>query len=223
MISFEWNRVKFNITNIGGGILDEDIPRHAHSKDSYELHFITGGKGELITDEKAYTLSPEDVFITGPNFYHSQTADKSNPVEDVFIMLQAINDERANAISSEFLKTHFYYSSGFGNSVAKEILSEFRNKKADYKSAIIGLTIKLMTDITRLLLPSSYNESIFEESLYDMRFVIIEKAFLYNPNLTLRELSNEIGVCERHTQRLLKRYYGKSFREKKKESRQSRK
>lgn len=56
------------------------------------------------------------------------------------------------------------------------------------------------------------------EELNDRRFVLIEQAFLYTPDLTLSELAEKIGVCERQTQRLLKKYYGKTFREKKKES-----
>lgn len=220
MINFKWNGVLFDITDIGGGPLGEDIPRHSHAKNSYELHFITGGSGELITDTKVYKLKAGDFFITGPSIYHAQNADKSNPVSDVFIMLQVINSDKANAVSSTLLDTHFYFCEGFTNTIPREILSEFRNKKTDCKSAISGLCVKLLTDITRLLLPPSFNEAISEESLNDRRFVIIEQAFLYEPKLTLTELSGKIGVCERQTERLLKKYYGKTFREKKKESRQ---
>ncbi|MDE6722731.1 MAG: cupin domain-containing protein, partial [Eubacterium sp.] len=90
MIRLNWNNALFDMTDIGGGPLGEDIPRHAHAKDSYELHFIVGGKGKLITDTNEYELSAGNFFITGPNIYHEQTADKSDPVRDVFIMLQAV-------------------------------------------------------------------------------------------------------------------------------------
>ncbi len=218
MIRFNWNNVLFDMTDIGGGVLGTDIPRHAHAKDSYELHFIAGGKGKLITDTNEYELSAGNFFITGPNIYHKQTADKNEPVKDVFIMLQAVNTDKANAISSTFLENHFCFLKHFDLSTAQEILTEFRSKKIDYESSVCGLTIKLLTDITRCFLPSSFGESISTDGLYDKRFVIIEQAFLYTPDLTLTELSNKIGVCERQTQRLLKKYYGKTFREKKNES-----
>ncbi|MGN1421666.1 MAG: cupin domain-containing protein [Eubacterium sp.] len=220
MIKFTWNGVVFDITDMGGGSLGDDIPRHSHAKNSYELHFITGGKGELVTDTKSYELKAGDFFITGPNIYHAQSANKKDPVKDVFIMLQVINSDKANAVSSTFLDTHFYFCENFKNDVAVEILYEYRNKKTDYKSAVSGLSVKLLTDITRFLLPPSFSEVLAGESLNDRRFVIIEQAFLYNPSLTLTELSGKIGVCERQTERLLKRYYGKTFREKKAESRQ---
>ena len=89
----------------------------------------------------------------------------------------------------------------------------------DYKSAIGGLAMKLLTDITRLFLPDTFSEAISPENLNDRRFIIIEQEFLFNPKPTLTELSGKLGICERQTQRLLKKYYGKSFREKKRESR----
>lgn len=219
MINFTWNNVLLDITDIGGGVLDWDIQRHAHSKDSYELHFIIGGKGELITDTEKYELTAGDFFITGPNIYHGQNPDPDDPIHDVFIMLQAVNADKTNAISAAFLATHFYYSKDFDLTIAKQIADEFKNKKIDYQSAIGGLVIKLLTDITRLFLPNTFSESISPENLNDRRFVIIEQEFLFNPNPTLTELSNKLGICERQTQRLLKKYYGKGFREKKKESR----
>lgn len=221
MIKFTWNNVLFDITDIGGGALGEDISKHAHAKNSYELHFITGGRGRLITDSREYELRKGDFFVTGEGVYHAQTADKSTPVTDVFIMLQAVNTDRANAVSSIFLENRFCFVREFDVSTACEILTEYKGKKADYKSAVSGLTIKLLTDITRLFLPETFSENITSQGLNDRRFVIIEQAFLYTPDLTLTQLSQRIGVCERQTQRLLRKYYGKSFREKKKESRSS--
>ena len=218
MIRFNWNDVIFDMTDIGGGVLGENIPRHAHAKNSYELHFIVGGKGRLITDTSEYALSSNNFFITGPNIYHEQIADEKDPVKDIFMMFQAIDTDNANAISSIFLENHFCFFEKFDMTIAQCILNECRSKKADYESAVSGLSMKLLTDIARHLLPDTFGENVSAESLYDKRFVIIEQAFLYTPDLTLSELSYRIGLCERQTQRLLKKYYGKSFREKKKES-----
>ncbi len=218
MIRFNWNDVLFDMTDIGGGVLGENIPRHAHAKNSYELHFIVGGKGRLITDTSEYVLSSDNFFITGPNIYHEQIADEKDPVKDIFMMFQAVNADRANAISSAFLDNHFCFFEKFDMSIAQYILKEFKSKRVDYESAVCGLSMKLLTDITRQMLPDTFGKNMTTEGLYDRRFVIIEQAFLYTPDLTLSELSDRIGLCERQTQRLLKKYYGKSFREKKKES-----
>lgn len=217
MINFKWNGIDFSITDIGGGKLGEDIPRHAHAKGSYELHFITGGSGKLITDDKEYELKSGDFFITGENIYHQQMADKENPVEDVFLMLQANHTAKATAVGSVFLSNRFCFLSDFDIAYAIAILKEYRQKLPDFKSAVAGLTMKALTDITRLMLPEEFTDTMNDSNLNDRRFVLIEQAFLYSDNLTLTKLANTIGLCERQTQRLLKKYYGKSFREIKKE------
>ena len=217
MINLKWNGIDFSITDIGGGKLGENIPRHTHAKGSYELHFITAGKGTLITDDKKYELKSGDFFITGENIYHQQTADKKNPVEDVFLMLQVNNSKKATAIGSAFLSSRFCFITDFDTSVPAQILNEYRQRQPDFTSAVAGLTMKVMTDITRKILPDEFICNLSDRNLNDRRFVLIEQAFLYSNDLTLTKLANTIGLCERQTQRLLKKYYGKSFRDKKKE------
>lgn len=217
MINFKWNGIDFSITDIGGGKLGEDIPRHAHAKGSYELHFITGGSGKLITDSKEYKLKCGDFFITGESIYHQQIADRHKPVEDVFLMLQVNHAQKATAIGSLFLSNRFCFITDFDISYAVAILKEYRQKQPDFASAVAGLTMKILTDIARLILPEEFIDNLNENNLNDRRFVLIEQAFLYSDGLTLTKLANTIGLCERQTQRLLKKYYGKNFREKKRE------
>lgn len=213
MIEFKWNNVIFEITDLGGGELGENISMHSHAKNSYELHFITGGKGKLVTDNKEYHLKSGDFFITGPCVNHSQITDPLDKTQDVFVTIQAKDAKKANKIASLFLETSFCFCRNFGMSTAKELLKEYREKKLDYQSAISALCKKLMTEIIRITAPPN---SSFEEEVQDLnekRFVIIEQSFLYDKGLTLSQLSEKIGVCERQTQRLLKKYYGKTFRE----------
>ncbi|MCM1284888.1 MAG: AraC family ligand binding domain-containing protein [Acetobacter sp.] len=220
MISFEWNSIKFNIADIGGGRLEEEIARHSHSKNSYELHFITGGIGTLITDDGEYSLKKGDFFVTGPNLYHSQKSDLTNPIEDIFIYIQKIEGRTDNIFASEFLNKVFYIAEDFDYTSAQEMLSEYRQKRPDYKSAVAGLAMKILTQIVRCYIPDNVIDSVDSDNLCEKRFIIIENAFLYNKNITLTQLSEKIGVCPRQTQRLLKQYYGKSFRQKKKEQKQ---
>lgn len=217
MITFEWNGTKWNIGDLGGGELLEDIGGHAHSKNSYELHFITGGRGTLITEDKTYALKKGDFFVTGPNIYHAQKTDAAHPTEDVFVYLQKVGGQGNTLFASAFLNTHFYFTEHFDHTIAKALLEEYRQKQPDYQSAVQGLSIQLLTQIVRSYLPPDITENTDSENLYDKRFIIIENSFLYNPHMTLTQLSERIGVCPRQTERLLKKYYGKTFREKKKE------
>ena len=180
MIKFEWNGVVFLMTDLGGGKLGQSIPPHAHAKGCYELHFVTGGKGILITDDKEIELKKDDFFITGPNIAHSQDFDKTD------------------------------------NSLAKKLLKEYKEKKPDYEYAVAGYLTVILTQIVRKMLPKDFKNIKGKDNLNDKRFAIIEQAFLYEKDLTLTKLSTMIGLCERQTQRLLKKYYKKSFRELKK-------
>lgn len=219
MITFTWNNVEFYITNLGGGALYEDIPRHSHAAGSYELHFIVSGRGTLVTDDKVYELKENDFFITGPNVYHQQTTDKLDGINDVFMTLQTLDDKRANVIASAFLDNHFCFFNDFDNTIAKMMLREYTDRETGYATAVCGLAIKLLTDVSRKLLPEDFKESISGLQHNDRRFVLIEHEFLYNKDITLTQLAEKISLCERQTQRLLKKYYGKTFREKKKEYR----
>ena len=129
MIKFEWNGVVFLMTDLGGGKLGQSIPPHAHAKGCYELHFVTGGKGILITDDKEIELKKDDFFITGPNIAHSQDFDKSNPIEDVFILIQVKDGSQKNYVSSVFLEHYFCYFEKTDNSLAKKLLKEYKEKK----------------------------------------------------------------------------------------------
>lgn len=217
MIDFSWQGIDFEIAALGGGVLKSDIGGHIHSKNSYELHFITGGKGTLITESAEYQLKAGDFFVTGPGVYHAQGTDPLDFITDYYIYFQITRMKETSAFAAVFLNTGFWISENFDSSTAKEIVEEFRSKRAGYKSAVAGLMMKLLTDITRCYCPSDFSEAEEAENLNDKRFILIENAFLYNPDLTLQKLSETIGVCPRQTQRLLKKYYGKSFREKKRE------
>lgn len=44
MISFLWNGYEFKIVQYGAGVFRKDMTGHSHSKNSYELHYMTNGK-----------------------------------------------------------------------------------------------------------------------------------------------------------------------------------
>ena len=98
----------------------------------------------------------------------------------------------------------------------KKLLKEYKEKKPDYEYAVAGYLTVILTQIVRKMLPKDFKNIIGKDNLNDKRFAIIEQAFLYEKDLTLTKLSTMIGLCERQTQRLLKKYYKKSFRELKK-------
>jgi len=226
MITFEWNNYKFKLLHCGKGVIKSPKnTAHRHSKNSYKLHYILDGKGILYTEDGTYNFSKGDFFVTGPDIYHQQSADQTLYYTECCIYLEACGSKTDNVLVSAFLEKHFYFSNNESISwLFEQSAKEMKEKKLGYESVIIGLISVLLTELTRLYLPESFgvvnaNSKINSDNLYDKRIYIIENAFdLNHRGLTLSSLADSLGLCERQTQRLIKKYYGKSFSEKKRES-----
>ena len=219
MISFKWNETDFNLIQYGRGVFTTDMPGHSHSKNSYELHYIIDGEGVLTTDSKTYPLSKGNFFVTGPNVYHQQSTNPEKPLTEIYLYLQVSEKKNNDVLVSSFLNTHFCFieETDFGY-IFDEILSECDGAKFGYVSATAALLQLLLTKITRAYVPHLSRMTKAADTINDRCFFMIEHTFITNPSVTLRELSDTIGLCERQTQRLLKKYYGKTFREKKAEA-----
>lgn len=219
MITVLWNGATFHMMALGRGIFKEDMTGHSHSKHSYELHYITGGAGILTTVDKTYPLSRGDFFVTGPNVYHQQTTCADNPLEEIFVYLQLEEEKYRDPFVSAFIATPFFFEHlPELEPHIQALLDEYVQKGLDYASATSARMQLLLTYIVRAYHPNVSGSEEFCEDLNDLRFVLIEKEFIYNcANVTLSSLAETIGVSERQTQRLMKKYYGKSFTQKKAE------
>ena len=219
MIDFKWNDYSFTLVSFGKGVFTEDMAGHSHAKNIYELHYIIDGKGTLTTDTKKYNLSKGDFFVTGPNIYHQQSTNPHNPLTEIYIYIQSSEKKTNDALVSSFLSTHFFFTKAPElETIFTETTSEWDNRNFGYKCVISALMEILLTKVTRLYVPGFTDLPDNGDTLNDRRFLIIEHAFITNPSITLSGLSEHIGLCERQTQRLLVKYYGKTFREKKRES-----
>lgn len=220
MLQFQWDNFSFTLQNFGKGIFTKNMVGHSHSKNSYELHYILDGEGTLTTDNHCYPLSKGVFFVTGPNVYHQQSTNLQKPLTEIYIYIQASEKKTNNALVSTFLAKHFFFQEDcpFAD-IFERLLHEDEEQKWGYQNSIIALIQLLMTEITRVYLPNHSTLTENNVSQNDKRFILIENAFIDHPeDITLRSLSELIGLCERQTQRLLQKYYGKSFNEKKSEA-----
>ena len=56
--SFILEGQKLHILMITHGTITAAVPRHSHSKNSYEIHYIYGGKGILVVQQTRKPLPP---------------------------------------------------------------------------------------------------------------------------------------------------------------------
>ena len=220
MIRFIWNDYEFKVIQYGRGVYREDMAGHSHSANSYELHYILGGKGTLVTDTNSFEVSKGSFFVTGPQVYHQQNTNTAEPLEEAHIYLEACGKKTNDALVSAFLSNVFYIcSDNLLEEYINTILFEKERKAIGYEAIVCANIQIILTWLARRYLPDSFPRPIESENLNDKRFLIIENAFIANPQeLTIAKLSAMIGLCERQTQRLLKKYYGKTFTEKQREA-----
>lgn len=218
-MQFLWNEYEFTVVQIGRGQIFQNIPRHQHSVNSYEMHFITKGSGSVFINDKEFKLKPGDFYMTGPLVYHEQITNPNDNMEELFLYLQASGKDTNNLIVSTFLQEPFYFeeSSRLGEYFEK-IDSENYHKKIGWESKITAHIQLLLTELVRIYAPDLKSDTETEQLLYDKRFLMIESAFIHHaPSITLPELAERIGLSERQTQRTIEKYYHKSFKEKKEE------
>ena len=61
-LSFDISNITFDVLSLSHEQIIKPYPRHAHSKNSYELHFVPQGAGTLVIDTQVYLIN--QVFFT---------------------------------------------------------------------------------------------------------------------------------------------------------------
>ena len=99
--------------------LPKNMPMHAHSSNSYEIHYIPKGHGTLISENKSYDLHPGILCTTGPFVEHAQFIDRRDPVYEycIYMKIEKAVNSKSGKISKKkiknaldlFLKYPFWY------------------------------------------------------------------------------------------------------------------
>ena len=79
-VMFQIGNYRINVLKFTYECQTWNTPSHAHSSNSYEIHFIPEGKGTLISNQCRYDLYPDILYTTGPHIEHQQYSDSYNPV-----------------------------------------------------------------------------------------------------------------------------------------------
>lgn len=219
----------FLILNMAFEHFLKPLPRHSHGSDSYELHYIPSGRGQTIIDGVGYDLSPGILYMTGPHVEHEQIPDPEDPMKEysVYFRLQTEDEPHAPAAGTaeKFLKKKFWIGMDAQHLgvLMEQLFYELKYKYTGYMIQVVALLQQCVVKVVRNYEGNRFSRQHFSPSnLIDGKTLIIERAFLYDyETITLEKLAKTLGLSIRQTERFLKKYYGKTFQQKKQEARMS--
>ena len=230
-LHFSLGGYDFHVSNIVLEQFERSIPRHSHSKNSYEIHYIPFGYGKASINGKDYEVTPNTLFITGPFVEHAQIPNCQDPMCEYCIYLKLghssfpVSSAPEKKLTALFKKTNFWFGQDTQDihSLMKQLFFELEHHYTGYsiqaESLLKQLIIKLVRNYENKPEISTRKVS---PNLIDNKYLIIEECFLYEyRTLTLDKLSARLGLGIRQTERLLKDHYGKTLLQKKTEARMS--
>lgn len=205
------------------GIITEAIPRHSHSAGSYEVHYISGGAGSLTVDGIVRPLTPGALFVTGPGIEHEQTPDPENPMQEdcLYFILEGDCPSPKNApVTAAIQANPFWFGRDRQNlahtiqMLHEELSLNLPGHSISVNACLQRYLVLLARNMTAAVLPEPKEMSPIQLKL--------EEAFLYRyRDLSLDDICEITGLCRRQTQRLLVKYYGCGFQQKRTAARMS--
>lgn len=225
-IRFNAGGCEFHAVNLVCSPITHNIPLHSHGKNCYEIHYISEGYGTLNANEKEYAITPNTLFVTGPLTSHSQMTDLSCPMFEWCVYLRTDNDEteKYSDIILKFLSKKFWIGQDEQELLPmfQKLFSELDNRFDGYLDMAGLLLSQIVVSTARNYIKNSKRARESFAAISERTSIIIEEYFLYEyRTASLGELSKRLGLSERQTQRVIKKFYGSSFAKKKNEARMS--
>ncbi len=228
-ITFTIEDIAFQTISICLEKLVRPMPMHSHSKNSFEIHYISFGYGTLRCQDKTYDITPGTLFVTGPEVAHEQISAPDDPMTEycIYVKVRPGAKKHKDSFVEAFLNQVFWFGTGdtLYHEWMKQIISELEQRPLGYELVLQTLLQQVILYLARKYQEASQTApSLSDKSgvSNDLTYLIIEEAFLYNyKDITLETLSDQIGLGIRQPARLLKLQYHKTFQQKKTEARMS--
>ncbi len=204
------------------------IPMHAHSDNSYEIHYIPEGRGRVTVSGTEYELCPGTLYITGPHVQHSMIPDKKDRPCEYCIYLKLSDalgkDKKTGSPLRLFRETDNWYGRDrYGiPALMKALFAELRDKNIGYRAVVESLIKQIIIACVRNSSAEKNDPDRQSARSDESQYLAIEEAFLYEyATITLESLAKRLNLSTRQVQRLLIRHYGMNFQNKKTEAKMS--
>lgn len=210
--------------------VDSNLTSHNHS--AHELHSILSGTGILVMGDLEYEMKPGTLHLIGPNVFHAFRASEKQCFVRSTLRFSFQNStaypawfpHKESGQIAAALSNVSYSELGDADNNRKivllmdEIRSEIQASAAGAYTNVQSLCSQLIVHLVRLLLADrKLDESTsFPRRIQDeMRYRIIDNYFSkYDENLTIEALAELLNLSTKQTNRVLKRQYNMSFKEK---------
>lgn len=216
MLQFEFAESAFQLSDFSYGKYQMDIIGHSHSKDTYELHYVSCGKGTLLTEKAEYALQGNTFYVTGPGTYHGQRYDRNEPMYEYSALIELVHYEK-NELTDLFLQQEFWLGEGSADMrhLFEKIAEVSRSQHIGSEVEMKALVSLLLCECIKLYRPKMQKS---REKKNVSRNKELEGQFIYHcDSITLESLSKTLGLCQRQTERMLQENFGKTFSKMKKE------
>lgn len=230
-ISFEVENCRFHTLHMGHYLFEKSIPAHSHGANTYEIHYIISGYGKMKINDIYYDLKPNTFYVNGSHVVHAHIPHLQNPICEYVILLEMDSskckpsDEQDSSVVGLLQKHPFWIGESSQNlqNVMQQIYHELDHQYFGYEECLKSLMTLLITGAIRILAEKEVtNPQPIRSSMIDTKSLIADDYFLYEcKSLSLEGLANRLGLSPRQTERYLKDHYGKTFIQKKTESRMS--
>lgn len=199
-----------------------DIERHCHSV--YEFNLITSGSGNFSVDNKTESIFPGTIYIIKQGVFHLHKSNPDKPIKKYcfkFTFKLTKNHDLIEEASyiNNILNNDYVIFNDTNNlgSIINIIHSELTNKNLFYYSRIQQLFGQIFISIFREITVrnfSQYNSG--SEMIHEDRINIIEDFFdhCYEFNYNPQELCSKLFISPSQLNRILKKLYNKSFKQK---------
>jgi AraC-like DNA-binding protein len=198
---------------IGGNWGEFKVPFTNHMHSYYELHYVCGGQGTLITDALKMPLYKGCLYLLPPRTNHEQWSNHSDYLQEYYLAFEVTSMAEKDIIWSYLLSKGYYNDNQkvieyFFDNITKESLGKQYGYLNMIYQNIQAIFITLIRSTAKL-----YNElSTPPGNMDDKRSMFIDLALIYESStLTLSTLSNQLNLSTRQTQRFIQDKYGFSF------------
>lgn len=230
-VSFEIENCIFHTLGMTHFQFEHCLPAHCHGANNYEFHYILSGYGKIKLEDTYYDLKPNTFYINGPHVMHSHVPLNENPMCEYIIHLQMdpsktkSTDNNPNSIINVFQNHPYWIGEGTQNlqNIMHQIFFEIDHQYLGYEECLKSLLQLLLLSCARAIAEKDMVEpEIIYNSSMDIKSLLVDDYFLYEyKHLSLEGLSDLLNLSPRQTERYLKEHYGKTFIQKKTESKMS--